>query len=182
MSSVCFLGHRVTPLTGLTLRVRKGRPPGPPLVVVLRYQVCRSCRCSKPLHVYVCGAISALEVRCGVRPCVSTCALLRRRCSRRARNQRSIQLSIGFANPVYIQDTNLSQSRISSTPSLLPPRDLFTTVARSLPHQPHNHAVPIPINCPFVTITYPFVKVVPHPESQAVQTAFTEGGGVSLPL
>jgi hypothetical protein len=51
---------------------------------------------------------------------------------------------------------------------------LFTTVARSLPHQPHNHTVPIPINYPFVTITYLFVAVVPHPESLAAQTAYTE--------
>ena len=121
--------------------------------------LCRSCRCSMPVYMYVCGAISALDVRCGVRACVSTCAPLRRRCSRRARSQKRIQLGIGLATPVYIQDTNLAQSRISSAPSLLPPRDLLTTVARSLFHQPHNHAMPIPINYPFVTINYPFVTI-----------------------
>jgi hypothetical protein len=100
--------------------------------------LCRSCRCSMPVYMYVCGAILALDVRCRVRTCVSTCAPLRHRCSRRARNQKRNQLGIGLANPVYIQDTNLAQSRISLTPSLLPPRDLFTTVARCLPHQRHN--------------------------------------------
>ena len=78
--------------------------------------------------VYVCvvrSRLSMFDAVSSVRSCVLACAPLRRRCSRRAKSQRSIQLGIGLANPVNIQDTNLSQSRILNPFFTTPSRYLY---------------------------------------------------------
>ena len=53
------------------------------------------------------------------------------------KDQRRIQLGLQrFAETVYVQDTNLPQSRLSSTASSLPPRDLYHTILTTSPANP----------------------------------------------
>ena len=83
-------------------------------------------------------------MRCGVRPCARAerikgefnwvfSASLRPF----GKDQRRIQLGLQrFAETVYVQDTNLPQSRLSSTASSLPPRDLYHTILTTSPANP----------------------------------------------
>jgi hypothetical protein len=99
----------------------------------------------KPSMLDACVCVSmcaplrrSMPAGCGVRPCVSMCG------RSRAKDPKKVQFGeSAIPTPVYIQNANLQKSRIRSTPSLLPTRDLS--------------AVAIPIHYSFVTLHYSFV-------------------------
>jgi hypothetical protein len=111
--------------------------------------VCRSCRCSMPVYMYVCQYV-CLEVRCVVRPCVSIFAPLRRSvpagcvvrpcvsmCAPRAvRSRVKGPKKIQFGNrklptPVYIQNAERTAADSQSL------RSYFTGVAMTSLMRPH---------------------------------------------
>jgi hypothetical protein len=109
----------------------------------------RCCRCAMPVCVCVLCDLCSHSVLNGdavsghAFRCARLCAV---RCPPRVRENKGDfnWVSSKRRDRSYVRHKSPTIS--SSTPSLLPPRNLFTTSSRSSPHQAHKNAVPVTIN------------------------------------